>query len=250
MKMFLFSSVLLLSVVLIIRGSTTADVCSLPPETGPCKGAIPRYHWDTYTQKCLIFTYGGCGGNENNFVTEDACRAKCNTYPEACTLRPAIGDCHSHLIRYFYNQTLRACQKFSYTGCGGNANNFNDNTTCEETCYTYPKLCSLKAEPGPCTGDFKRYFWNNDEKECQEFSYGGCQGNENNFKTIKACNNACNTYPWSCQLEPHSGPCPVNGTRYYWNDSEGECQLFPYGGCFGNQNNFKTEEVCLDMCSW
>lgn len=26
------------------------------------------------------------------------------------------------------------------------------------------------------------------------------------------------------------------------------CQLFNYGGCLGNQNNFKTERDCLQSC--
>ena len=37
---------------------------------------------------------------------------------------------------------------------------------------------------------FKRYF-DNEEKKCKEFSYGGCGGNENNFNSVEECETSC-----------------------------------------------------------
>ena len=52
-------------------------------------------------------------------------------------------------------------------------------------------ICKLPAEKGPCTDYVRRYYFNSALKECQEFIYGGCLGNENNFKTIGACELQC-----------------------------------------------------------
>lgn len=51
--------------------------CSLPPETGECRGYMGRYAFDRVTGLCLPFVYGGCGGNANNFETAQSCYATC-----------------------------------------------------------------------------------------------------------------------------------------------------------------------------
>ncbi|XP_066567072.1 amyloid beta precursor like protein 2 isoform X2 [Amia ocellicauda] len=52
-------------------------VCSLPPETGPCRASMPRWHFDAQQRSCAPFVYGGCGGNRNNFQTQEYCMAVC-----------------------------------------------------------------------------------------------------------------------------------------------------------------------------
>ncbi|CAK8694498.1 unnamed protein product [Clavelina lepadiformis] len=50
-------------------------VCNLPSDPGLCYGNFPHWYFDG--QKCSSFTYGGCGGNGNRFVTEKACQDTC-----------------------------------------------------------------------------------------------------------------------------------------------------------------------------
>ena len=37
----------------------------------------------------------------------------------------------------------------------------------------------------------QRFYYDNETRQCQSFTYGGCQGNTNNFETVEACEEAC-----------------------------------------------------------
>lgn len=51
--------------------------CSQPKKVGPCEALIPSWYYNTKTQSCQLFYYGGCLGNENNFQTRGDCYTKC-----------------------------------------------------------------------------------------------------------------------------------------------------------------------------
>ncbi|XP_038236380.1 amyloid-like protein 2 isoform X1 [Dermochelys coriacea] len=52
-------------------------VCSQEAMTGPCRAVMPRWYFDLYKRECIRFIYGGCGGNRNNFESEEYCMAVC-----------------------------------------------------------------------------------------------------------------------------------------------------------------------------
>eukprot|EP01026_Neomeris_dumetosa_P034032 TRINITY_DN2731_c1_g1_i3.p1 TRINITY_DN2731_c1_g1~~TRINITY_DN2731_c1_g1_i3.p1 ORF type:complete len:520 (-),score=74.17 TRINITY_DN2731_c1_g1_i3:133-1692(-) len=54
-----------------------------------------------------------------------------------------------------------------------------------------PEICLLKMDKGPCEGDQKRWYYDSDDGNCVDFSYGGCSGNKNNFKTKEKCESQC-----------------------------------------------------------
>jgi len=55
---------------------TIKDVCSLPKDSGLCKGSFQRFYYDNQTKECKPFTYGGCPGNGNNFHTIEFCQRR------------------------------------------------------------------------------------------------------------------------------------------------------------------------------
>uniref|UniRef100_A0A8C0BKA5 Tissue factor pathway inhibitor 2 n=1 Tax=Buteo japonicus TaxID=224669 RepID=A0A8C0BKA5_9AVES len=88
-------------------------------------------------------------------------------------------------------------------------------------------------------------------QSCQEFTYGGCHGNANNFLTLDDCEKSCWTIkkvPKLCRMEADGGPCRSHLKRYAFNLSSMRCEEFIYGGCYGNGNNFRDLQSCVDHC--
>ncbi|XP_011873052.1 PREDICTED: kunitz-type serine protease inhibitor-like isoform X2 [Vollenhovia emeryi] len=54
--------------------------------------------------------------------------------PELCQLPVEGGTCRAYITRYAYNPATGQCERFIYTGCGANENNFKSRPKCEETC--------------------------------------------------------------------------------------------------------------------
>ncbi|EPB67571.1 Kunitz/Bovine pancreatic trypsin inhibitor domain protein [Ancylostoma ceylanicum] len=44
-----------------------------------------------------------------------------------------------------------------------------------------------------CAASITRYTFNKDIKDCEEFTYDGCNQSPNNFKTIEECRATCVT---------------------------------------------------------
>ncbi|XP_041374408.1 uncharacterized protein LOC121387375 [Gigantopelta aegis] len=165
-----------------IQTQTAPQACRLQKDAGQCRAALPRYFYNAYTSKCELFIYGGCGGNLNNFKTADSCFQSC-----ACTQPPKRGSCQGgYLPRYYFNSLKGSCDVFMWSGCGSNDNNFGTKTECLSKC----SVCSLPPDRGPCTGKYLRYYFQ-PGVGCRPFSYGGCQGNANNFLSGRDCVRHC-----------------------------------------------------------
>uniref|UniRef100_A0A803XZU2 Tissue factor pathway inhibitor n=1 Tax=Meleagris gallopavo TaxID=9103 RepID=A0A803XZU2_MELGA len=54
-----------------------------------------------------------------------------------------------------------------------------------------PNFCYHEKDPGICRGFFSRYFYNKETKICEIFKYGGCLGNQNNFRSLEECQTTC-----------------------------------------------------------
>jgi len=251
------------------------DICKQPQIVGSCRGAFPRWWFNDATKNCELFAYGGCDGNENNFVSQEECiklRDACKIVDLGppnkgmCKQPKIVGPCRSSLPRWWYNSQTKQCESFLYGGCEGNENNFESEEECGklkdicksdqiETREKDPKeICKLSSDKGPCRGTFLRWWYNAATKQCETFAYGGCRGNENNFKTVEECGklrDVClktdlieSREKDACKLPKVIGPCKGAYVRWWYNAEKKSCEKFIYGGCEGNVNNFKDESDC------
>uniref|UniRef100_A0A673Y1P6 Amyloid-beta A4 protein n=1 Tax=Salmo trutta TaxID=8032 RepID=A0A673Y1P6_SALTR len=69
------------------------EVCWSNAETGPCRAMLARWYFDHEEGRCAQFIYGGCGGNRNNFESEEYCLSICsNVMPTAAPSSPDAVD--------------------------------------------------------------------------------------------------------------------------------------------------------------
>ncbi|XP_030597514.1 tissue factor pathway inhibitor 2 isoform X2 [Archocentrus centrarchus] len=172
-------------------------VCLLEVDEGPCRGNIERYYYNTITQKCEVFYYGGCQGNANNFKSYQECHKTCYKIPKVppiCRVPKDEGPCRALLPSYFFNMTTMQCEPFSYGGCQGNSNRFQNLASCMEYCSPKqfpPVLCREPLDKGKCSASITRYYYNAATKMCEEFVYSGCGGSNNNFVSLQGCMDVC-----------------------------------------------------------
>ncbi|XP_048850375.1 tissue factor pathway inhibitor 2 [Brienomyrus brachyistius] len=193
----LLQVVLLLSLLIYSFALPSADVCLQQLDEGPCDGDSQRWYYNTITQECEEFQYGGCLGNDNNFRTFERCKKTCWRIPKVpriCRLSKEEGVGRAYLRRYFFNMATMECELFIYGGINGNGNNFDSMASCEEYCRpqrNIPQICNRPLDKGTCVASIPRFYFDPASRSCEEFQYTGCGGNSNNFISREGCTRVC-----------------------------------------------------------
>ncbi|KAK8770983.1 hypothetical protein V5799_025773 [Amblyomma americanum] len=156
-------------------------VCLLPNETGPCFGYFPRYYYNSTSKTCEQFIYGGCQSNGNNFETVEECKKKCPVCIETKILLKSIGRA---AVCFTRNLFLAVSPE-------SKSSDVAEAFDLPVWPLSTPEECTYPADAGPCDAYMKRFFYNTLTKSCEEFIYGGCGGNANNFRTFTDCDNKC-----------------------------------------------------------
>ncbi|XP_008852122.1 kunitz-type protease inhibitor 2 [Nannospalax galili] len=54
------------------------EYCIPKAVTGPCRAAFKRWYFDVDKNSCNSFIYGGCRGNKNSYLSQEACMQHCS----------------------------------------------------------------------------------------------------------------------------------------------------------------------------
>ncbi|KAM4626763.1 tissue factor pathway inhibitor [Discoglossus pictus] len=219
--------------------------CGMKPDDGSCKAIFSRYYFNIFTRQCELFEYGGCEGNENNFVTKEECEEKCviqeppvgstpkkgrkknpQVMPEFCSEENDSGICRGYISRYFYNTKSKKCEKFKYGGCLGNRNNFMTVEECQTTCEN---LANMAPQPQP-------------------EGRSGAETMSVSSVIPTAMSKLDYNGPSMCLAPVNRGNCNSKERRFYYDHLNGKCHPFVYTGCGGNENNFKSRRTCMKSC--
>ncbi|KAM9571092.1 uncharacterized protein ACWYII_046454 isoform 5-T5 [Salvelinus alpinus] len=70
--------------------------------------------------------------------------------------------------------------------------------------------CLVPKKVGPCRGSFPRWHYNAASEKCEEFLFGGCRENLNNYLSLQECTNACDGVSVMPSVgSGRSGPLPA-----------------------------------------
>ncbi|GIY03103.1 zonadhesin [Caerostris extrusa] len=254
--------------------------CQLERDSGPCRAAMSRYYYNYRRKRCERFTYGGCKGNKNNFKTEEDCRLICGgTIPPSDQCRDdqqfyeCIPSCSQTCTAYTRKEKI-FCNQLCVSGCFCKEGLYQgDDGTCVP-----PEQCTAPTTTTPGIGSPTHVCGPDDEfYECIPTCKNTCENYQAQHPICpRICRRGCfcrkglvkrndgkcvqpsdcqqppsppvPTNNSTCQLEMDSGPCRGAMSRYYYNHRRKRCERFTYGGCKGNENNFKTEEECRLTC--
>ncbi|XP_031574707.1 CUB and sushi domain-containing protein 3-like [Actinia tenebrosa] len=178
---------------------------------------------------------------------------KCNTVGEKCQYVKDVGPrcvCRE-------NEDCRALYE---PVCGSDGNSYNSHCIMSATACRTGKTITMVDEGGcvpgglcqivpysVCRGYFPRYFFNSTSQQCQYFIAGGCHPSGwNGFQTKQLCNHTC--LGDICKQPVNRGPCTQKVSRWTFDSVTGRCKRFNYGGCYGNENNFLSKQLCLRRC--
>ena len=199
------------------RDTEAEDRCRLEKAAGRCRGFFKKYYYNSAAGKCEQFIYTGCQGNENRFDSAEECAASCGPGdsapraprpgrdPAVCGGPVTIGPCKSRVERFYYDAATGVCRQFYYSGCGGGTNMFTTAAACAAACVAEgssaraaatPALlvsspCDQPMDAGPCRAAKPRWFFSKQSGSCEQFLYGGCRGNNNNFASVAECEARC-----------------------------------------------------------
>ncbi len=76
-----------------------------------------------------------------------------------------------------------------------------------------PNRCALPQETGPCDAAFPSYWHDPSTGVCVPFTYGGCEGNENRFESLAACQEACQDTVPDMDICEAAGDCVLASPR-------------------------------------
>ncbi|VBB31005.1 unnamed protein product, partial [Acanthocheilonema viteae] len=257
------------------------DICNEPRVPGTGQAHLNRYAFAPLTKQCLPFIYTGLRGNENNFLSRASCEATCpggepaaggdgqylicsTSGPDicpvgywchvgadiaaslccpgaqnACILPLAEGSGSATIPRWYFDRRLRQCATFTYTGYGGNQNNFQTLKECQEKCPELANPCSMGDPAESSDGNIL---------QCSALHPHCPMSYFCNIGATPETSVCCPSFGQPCLSPLALGTGTASLNRWYFDQTSRQCLQFIYTGLGGNENNFLTAETCMQKC--
>ncbi|VDM52910.1 unnamed protein product [Angiostrongylus costaricensis] len=164
------------------------NVCSLSRNGGVAcastRSSVSRYYFDVTTGSCRSFQFSQCGGNANNFNSLEECEGFC------------LDTQCQHGQAYRVGALNAICSLTATNACPNSHSCMTPVFGPSAICCPVPELtCNEMVSAGtPCYGSsmtVQRFYFNTKTRKCQAFQYYGCNGNGNNFPSLKSCHDHC-----------------------------------------------------------
>uniref|UniRef100_A0A914EC91 BPTI/Kunitz inhibitor domain-containing protein n=1 Tax=Acrobeloides nanus TaxID=290746 RepID=A0A914EC91_9BILA len=166
-----------------------SNPCNDPVSKGEGKASLTRFYYDQDKRQCLPFNYLGTKGNTNNFLSQEACETVCPVWVNPCTKGEPIMGINNRPEQCHHRQP---CPTGYYCHIG-----YDDETTvCCPSQILDP--CSAPMNEGVGPHVMTRWYYETQTRKCQQFTYKGLHGNENNFLLRDHCEQACPVWDNAC----------------------------------------------------
>ncbi|XP_037802322.1 kielin/chordin-like protein isoform X4 [Penaeus monodon] len=244
------------------------------PAPKPC---INGTTWSKDCNRCSCIN--GVGRCTRNFCRHPPVDPICNLP----AINPEVEFCRGFESLWTFDSYDGRCVEIIYGGCGGTENLFETKAACEAKCTrtrqgslrsegSQEDKCKLDLDSGPCFGLFHRYGYNSANGRCEQFVFGGCGGNANNFETVQECQDQCGggapvsdpscdrtKCPWkrwahylvkNCIPQYEDGACCPTSFSCPLSDSviPDPTKCYYRGIFYEDGENVPVEEVCSASC--
>jgi len=105
---------------------------------------------------------------------------------------------------------------------------------------TRPPISAASAAKKPSKREVRQY---TEESVLKTKNWDDELGTQGQYDSI-----AVRGVPARCLKPKVVGVCKAAIPRFYFNEETGDCEKFIFGGCRGNDNNFKSKTDCLCQC--
>ncbi|VDO77384.1 unnamed protein product [Haemonchus placei] len=150
--------------------------------------------------ECIEFLFKGCGGNQNRFTSKEDCLQGCRS----------LTLCGKGLPLMDFAGNIKRCEA-DRVPCPGSHECIGRGME-SVCCQKADRICHTSVHAGsPCGAPpQRRYYYDASSKLCRSFTFTGCGGNENNFKTKGECTQFCSSEVICPRGDPHPDRYSIN----------------------------------------